>query len=561
MNKLINFWKSGPKPLKIDLKNLSFRQQVSIALALSAIIPSLAITQGLISLSQRFADKQVQQIDRQCFLALGILQQELDRKRSQLVDIANNTSSLLEANPNRISAEVLSQNLRKSGASFLLITDDTGKTVTQKIQSLSEGGTTYLKLPTSNGKATSIRHQSVEKPNGLDLTTLAIIRNTIQAQRTLSGEELVSSTLLNELGLAEQANIGLRPQKVSGLPPNLQPSPEGTYDTEDGKLGLVLMATHPIVVEDRFAGVVVVGYLVNRNPEIVDHVRLKTGIPTVTLFARDFRVSTNVPYTDGQTRAVGTRASAEVAQKVLEQGQYFLGKTNIVGTNYRTAYRPLYDHTQLLNKNSKPIGIAYVGQSLNEFESYFWQMRVGGYLIGGSAMVLAVIAAILLARSLTRPIQDIVEYADAISMGELEQKLPGTYKAEMGELAGSLQRLSASVVAANRLIAKDYYEQGFQFYEKGDLNTAKVALQKAIALFPKDQSEQIQEIKQLLLQISSDSIQSQREADGPNSLKDKNGISEINGVSEINETSKTNSINGTNGINQMNGNNFGPLEH
>lgn len=552
MNMLMNALKFDPKTLKFDLKNLSFRQQIAIALALSAIIPSVAITQGLLSLSQRFADKQVQQIDRQAFLALGILQQEIDRKRSTLVDIANTTSALIEANPSRTSAEMLNQNLRKSGASFLLITDDTGKTVAQQIRSLSEGTTSYLKLPTSNQKATPIQYQPVEKPNGLNLATLPIVRNTIQTQRTLSGEELVSSAILNELGLAEQARIGLRPQKTIGLSENLRPSPEGTYDIEEGNLGLVVMATHPIVVEDRFAGVVVAGYLVNRNPEIVDHVRLKTGIPTVTLFARDFRVSSNVPYTDGQTRAVGTRVSSEVAQKVLEQGQYFLGKTNIVGTNYRTAYRPLYDHTQLLNKSSKPIGIAYVGQSLNEFDSYFWQMRVGGYLIGGTAMVLAVIAAILLARSLTRPIQEIVEYADAISMGELERKLPGTYTAEIGELAGSLQRLSASVLAANKLIAKDYYEQGFQFYEKGDLNTAKVALQKAIALFPKDQSEQIQEIKQLLLQISSDSVHSQREPD------EQQDLNEIN---DANETKGINQMNGMNGVNTMNGSSLDPLEY
>lgn len=550
MNKLINSLKIDPKTLKFDLKNLSFRQQITIALALSAIVPSLIITQALISLSQRFADRQVQQIDRQCFLALGVLQQEIDRKRNALVDIANSTSSLVENNATRVSAEVLNQNLRKSGANFLLITDDTGKTVSQQIQTLSEESGSYLKLPPSNEKATSIQYQIVEKGTGLDLSSIPIVRHTIQSQRTLSGQELVNSAILNELGLAAQARIGLRPQKNTGLSEGLRPSPEGTYDIEEGSIGLVLMATRPIVIGERFAGVVVAGYLVNRNPEIVDHVRLKTGIPTVTLFARDLRVSSNVPYAD-QTRALGTRVSSEVAQKVLEQGQYFLGKTNIVGTTYRTAYRPLYDHTQLLNKNSKPVGIAYVGQSLNEFESYFWQMQLGGYLIGGTAMVLAVVAAILLARSLTRPIQDIVEYADAISMGELEQELPGTYKAEMGELAGSLQRLSASVVAANRLIAKDYYEQGFQFYEKGDLNTAKVALQKAIALFPKGQSEQIHEIKQLLLQISSATVLSQQEPGeietNPASGNEMESIDFVNGNGEIDRVNKLTPMNGNSG--------------
>jgi methyl-accepting chemotaxis protein PixJ len=519
--------------LAADWRRFGFRKQIALALAFSAIVPSIIITQGLLSLSHRFAEKQFQQLDRQCFLALGFLQQEIDRKQNAMVEAARTTSTLVEANPDRVDAESLNKKLRGSGASFLFVTDDVGRTVAQQIRAIAEDTATYPNLPPKGNKATSVSYRDVEKSPGVELGTLPIVKHAIQFRRAFSGTELMNSSLLKGIGLDEQAQVGIRSQKTTGLPELLRPLPEGTYDVEQGKMGLVVMAVNPIVVEDRFAGMAIAGYLTNRNPELVDHVRLKTGIPTVTLFARDLRVTTNVPYTDNQTRAVGTRVSAEVAQKVLGKGQNFLGKTNIVGKNYRTAYRPLYDHAKALNPNkSQPIGIAYVGQNLDEFESYFRQLQIGGYLMGGIATILAIVGATWLSRSLTRPVKDIVQYAEAISMGELERELPGEYQAEMGELAGSLKRLSTSVKEANKLMAKDYYEQGFYLYDKKDFETAKIALQKAIALLPKDESEHIQEIKQLLLQISSASVLSQRDPTETNGNGEMNGSAELNGSSE-----------------------------
>jgi methyl-accepting chemotaxis protein PixJ len=494
---------------RFNFFNLSFRKQIGVVLILSAAIPTIGITQSMIGLVRDFTEKQFQRIDSQCLLALGLLQQEIDRKQSQIQssakDLANrvedsgvesiDTDSVAEsAYPFKF---YLKQELKESEASFTLITDAYGQVVAHHIRALQDDFTQYPLLAQDPRKATTVRYQPVTVDT-IDLSTLPIVQGAMRQNRSLSGAELVSSQILAQMGLSEQATVGIRRQKVEGLPERLRPTAEGTYDTEQGKIGLALMAVQPILIEGQLVGTTIVGYLVNRNPELVDRVRHKTGIPTVTLFARDLRVSTNVPYTDQQTRAIGTRASSEVAQTVLEQGQYFQGQTNIVGSNYRTAYRPLYDHTRQLNPSSKPIGIAYVGQSLSEFESYFQDLQIRGYAIGGAATLLSIVAAILLARSLAKPVREIVRFADQVSMGQLDAQLPDRYSAEMEELANAVKRLLTSVKKANSMMARTYYEEGTKQLNSGNPRAAQQALQKAMVLLSKEDTTQMQEVQNLL---------------------------------------------------------------
>jgi methyl-accepting chemotaxis protein PixJ len=489
---------------------LSFQKQIGVVLILAAAIPTIAITQSMISLVKDFTEKQFQRIDNQCLLALGILQQEVDRKQSQMQKTARDVAMRVEewgvdpqdsqsvANYEFQFHSFFSRELKESGGSFVLITDLDGQVVNHGIQTLQGDSSEYPLLPENPDKATLVTFKPVSPSGSIDLGELPIVQDVLESNRALSGAELVGSQFLAQMGLEDQANVGMRQQRLEGLPDRLKPVPAGFYDTEEGKVGLVLMAVEPILVDGELSGAAITGYLVNRNPELVDRVQHKTGMPTVTLFAKDLRVSTNVPYADHQTRAIGTRASSEVAQTVLEQGQYFQGQTNIIGSNYRTAYRPLYDHRYQLDRTSKPIGIAYVGQNLSEFESYFHNLQFRGYAIGGAATLLAVVAALLLARSLTKPIREIVHFADKVSMGNLEAQLPNRYNAEMGDLANAVKRLLASIKTANKMMARTYYEAGMKHFNSRDYGAAQKALQKAIALAPAEDTQQTQEIQNLL---------------------------------------------------------------
>ena len=149
---------------------------------------------------------------------------------------------------------------------------------------------------------------------------MPIISKALELSRPLSGFEIVPSKVLQRLGLDRQADIGLRFQKTEGLPEPKQPFSEGTYDIDGGKAGFVMMAVKPIELGNNQVGTAVVGTLFNRNFEMVDHLKDVTNVSTATIFAQDWRVSTNVPYTDKTTRAIGTRVSRAVADIVLNQG-------------------------------------------------------------------------------------------------------------------------------------------------------------------------------------------------------------------------------------------------
>jgi HAMP domain-containing protein len=493
----------------------SFQKQIGMVLILAAAIPTIAITQSMIGMVRDFTETQFQHIDNQCLLALGILQQEVDRKQSQMRKIAKDVALRVEdwevdpqdsqsvANYEFQFNALFSQELRESGGSFILITDPYGQVVTHSIQAIQGDLTNYPLLPENPRKATVVTYKPVTPSGSIDLGELPIVQDVLQSNRPLAGAEVVGSQFLSQMGLDSQATVGMRHQRVEGLPERLKPLPDGVYDTEEGKVGLVLMAVEPILQEGQLAGTAITGYLINRNPELVDRVQHKTGIPTVTLFAKDLRISTNVPYADHQTRAIGTRVAAEVAQTVLEQGQYFQGQTNIIGSNYRTAYRPLYDHRYQIDRSSKPIGIAYVGQNLTEYESYFQSLQIRGYAIGGSVTLLAVVAALLLARSLTKPVREIAHFADKVSMGNIEAQLPNRYKAEMGELANAVKRLLASIKTANKMMAKTYYEEAMKHFNGRDYGAAQKALQKAIALSPAEDTQQTQEIQNLLKLVTN----------------------------------------------------------
>ncbi|CAG1773013.1 partial Methyl-accepting chemotaxis protein McpB, partial [uncultured bacterium] len=64
-------------------------------------------------------------------------------------------------------------------------------------------------------------------------------------------------------------------------------------------------------------------------------------------------------------------------------------------------------------------------------------------IVGG----IAVSVAIFLARTLTRPIVQLTQIADRISLGELDMEIGLDRKDEIGELAEALTRMQASLQA------------------------------------------------------------------------------------------------------------------
>ncbi len=187
--------------------------------------------------------------------------------------------------------------------------------------------------------------------------------------------------------------------------------------------GMVLMAAVPVWVgNEEIIGILYGGILLNRNYRLVDYVRDMVfeekeykGKPfgTVTIFQWDVRITTNVKEKDG-SRAIGTRVSREVYEKVLENGKTWLDRAFVVNSWYISAYEPIYSPT------NETIGILYAGV----LEDKYVDIRNGIFLrflaiiFGGIVAVL--ILSHLLSRGLSKPIKKLVKATDRITRGEIQ---------------------------------------------------------------------------------------------------------------------------------------------
>jgi methyl-accepting chemotaxis protein PixJ len=451
-NKPTSFWQQIIQPWD----NLNFRTKLAILLMASAALPVLVVTQRIVSIAE---NKLFLSLEAGLKKDLFILEQKIEQAREETTAEADTLAKLVQSNsidlsnPKEVAAKrtVLQSFLRDNNAneSFYIFTDNQGRTVAQNIKTLVEDYSTYPPLPTDNKSSTEPKSLPVLLPPGIALGNIAIVKNALSTGSRLSGTELLKGDLLQRLGLDKQAKIGIRKQKIEGLPELKKPFPGGTYDVDQGKAGLVIMAVQPIQVEGKQVGTAIIGSLLNRNYEIVDRIKEETGVPTVTIFARDWRVSTNVPYADGKTRAIGTRVSREVATAVLNQGKTFLGEANIVGTDYVTGYSPLYDHQKELNPSqAKPIGIAYVGEEKTSVKHTLNSLRYTGYGIGGGILLLAGLVALSLASSFSRPLRRLSIFAQQIGAGGQGVRLAITERQdEIGILSQELNQMAVNIEA------------------------------------------------------------------------------------------------------------------
>jgi two-component system NtrC family sensor kinase len=115
--------------------------------------------------------------------------------------------------------------------------------------------------------------------------------------------------------------------------------------------GMMLKAAAPIMAEGKLIGVVYGGVLLNRGEDIVDSVKETAyagetwhgkDIGAATIFQDDVRIATNVLAGSGD-RALGTRVSEEVYDRVVKGGERWGARAFVVDDWYITAYGPIRD--------------------------------------------------------------------------------------------------------------------------------------------------------------------------------------------------------------------------
>lgn len=462
--------KSQPKSknafsrLRRGWNNLTFRTKLTLLLVGSAALPAVIVTQGLITLDKERAWEDLKhtlQQQGQTFANEYVLWTQVDTK-TQAENIANilQATEIDLSNPAQVAARrefienylVIKENQENPELTknFKIITDAQGRTVAQNIFVVDDNFSTPPLLPAPNQKLSLQKYRRLSLPTGISLADIPIVQNALKAGQPLSGIELVKNQSLQKIGLAKQAEIGLRQQPIQNLAEAKRPFPEGTYDIDAGKAGLLSMAVHPIKINNRLVGTVIIGTLFNRNYGLVDKFTQSYNGPVTTVFAKDWRVVTNVPYTDNKTRAIGTRVAREVAEKVLNQGEEFVGETSIIGQRYLTFYSPLYDHQKVLNPGqAKPVGIAFVGESFLQVENQLAYQQLIAYCIGGGILLIVGLISIPLASSFSRPLRRLSSFAQQVADGNQGVRLEASddRQDEIGILSREMNTMAANIEA------------------------------------------------------------------------------------------------------------------
>ncbi len=293
---------------------------------------------------------------------------------------------------------------------FVVAVDAGGKTIVGRM--CCRNATTRLAIPNA------------------DWAGLPIVRDVLAGGRSASATEVVPADVLRWIGLEQQARIELLPTEKAASEP---------FDPREGTAGLTIMSVAPVLgPEGAVLGAVIAGHLLNNDFTLVDRIKEVAGVDTVTIFFGDLRVSTNVLTLDG-LRAIGTRVSQEVYDKVLLQGEEFTGPAFVVNQWYISRYRPLRNHLGQI------VGILYVGAKQSTFQQLLDSFRQQVLLIALATMLLAVLIAIPVAWSIARPLTELAAATRKVAQGDWSVRVPVFGRGETGVLAESFNTMVAAL--------------------------------------------------------------------------------------------------------------------
>ena len=210
--------------------------------------------------------------------------------------------------------------------------------------------------------------------------------------------------------------------------------------------GLALQVVVPLQLRENLLGALVIGDVLNNDNTLVDELKqtifrdnLQEG--SATIYLGDVAVASSRSGEYG--RGIGESVNQTIAEQVNAQGQEFIGPEEIAGTMYISAYIPIK------NFASQVIGIYSVSIRETwflEFENY---IRMFVIIVIGVAILFSILLTYIAAGRLTRPIEEITEAANKISLGDLDVPIQvSTEGDEIGELGESLERMRISLKSA-----------------------------------------------------------------------------------------------------------------
>ena len=233
--------------------------------------------------------------------------------------------------------------------------------------------------------------------------------------------------------------------------------------------GMLLVASAPVRNRrGEIAGALYGGVLLNGNNAVVDKIKeiVYEGVQfegkdvgTATVFLDGTRISTNVQTGAGK-RAIGTRLSAEVYDRVIQNREKWVDRAFVVNDWYYSAYEPILD------LDGAVIGSLYVGmrEQPNTALKRKVNLLFGGVLLIGSLFGLAVSGFI--GKHLSRPIRELQTLVHRFSTGERGLSIKPSTRDEIGDLAREFNAMTGTLMQREEAIQELNRSLGLKVQER-----------------------------------------------------------------------------------------------
>ncbi|MGD9315624.1 MAG: cache domain-containing protein, partial [Anaerolineae bacterium] len=378
------------------------------------------------------------------------LEEAQDARVGRDMDLANafyNTKlNDISATARRLATSpVVSSNIVSAGQADEAAVQALKAQVDNEVFSLPPGSQRFIVITDAEGKGitgcAAARGQSDSITCQTDWATLPIVRSILAQGEPQAATEVIPAEVLAWVGLEEQARISLIDTPKAAQEP---------FEPLAGTAGLVLVGGAPVLSEEQqIIGSVLVGHLFNKDFTLVDRIKEVAGVDTATIFFGDLRVSTNVEDELGN-RAIGTRVSQEVFDRVLVEGKEFTGPAYVVNQWYITRYQPLYDHLGGI------VGMLYVGAKQAGFQRLVDTFRSEVFLIAAATLLVAILIAIPLSLSISRPFTDLAAATRKVAQGDWSARVPVDGFQEMHTQAESFNTMVETLqVTQDQLIQQE----------------------------------------------------------------------------------------------------------
>ncbi|ABB31297.1 integral membrane sensor signal transduction histidine kinase [Geobacter metallireducens RCH3] len=406
----------GPKRFPIRLK-LTFATLIPLFVA-SVICWVI----GISIINSRIVTQAQEKVRTDLNSARAVYQSELDHIRDVVKFTATNpfTSMIISQGDRATLNNLLSPRMASEGLDFLTAVDRSGRVVFRASNHGAFGDS-------------KINDQ--------------IVSRALQGEHIAGTEVIPPGELVKEgKELAAKASIQILPTLHARQ-----------RDESVERSGMAMVVSVPVRDQaGTVAGALYGGVLLNGNNTLVDRIKKIVfeavsyqgeDVGTATIFLGDLRIATNVLLSP-ERRAIGTRLSEEVYNRVLLAREKWVGRAFVVNDWYYSAYEPI------LNLQGKPVGSLYVGVMERPFLEMKREISLifGVVLLCGSLIGLAISSFI--ASRLARPIKELENAARRITAGERDSAITIQTRDEIGDLAGEFAQMTRTLAQREEDIRK-----------------------------------------------------------------------------------------------------------